>query len=203
MEQLAFSLWVYDLITQPIIHYAVGDKPRQYASDIAVQLNCALRPERPFRFLIEVKRRADLRANASKYAIKFGAARAAADHMGGVFCVMDEKRIRTPYLQNTRLLRRYTEQDPTSNVVDILQKKLPEQHLTVDQALSFLAKEGLAEPDARAGIEEAVACRFLNCDLTLPFDDNSLLHVRPPGAFPTIEEDPILRSLREASLESE
>ena len=91
LEQLAFAPGVYDLLTQPIIHYTLDGKPRRYTPDIAVQLH-ASGDDAPCRYLIEVKRRADLLANASQYALKFQVGRLAAEATGAAFRIMDDAR---------------------------------------------------------------------------------------------------------------
>lgn len=194
LEQLAFAPGVYDLLTQPIIEYTVNGKNRRYTPDIAVQLH-ASGDDAPCRYIIEVKRRADLLANASQYAVKFEAARLAAENMGAAFRIMDEKRIRTPYLHNARLLQRYLGEDPEFVALDIMRRKLGSTPVTVAQAIELLAAEGVAEPDARASIEQMVAWRMILCDLSLPFTDATAVRAREPGTFPQRDEDPILKSL--------
>lgn len=200
LEQLAFAPGVYDLLTQPIIEYAVNGKARRYTPDIVVQLH-ASGDDAPCRYIIEVKRRADLVANASQYAIKFEAARIAAENMGAAFRIMDEVSIRTPYLQNTRLLRRHLQDDPELVALDIMRQEIGSQPLTVTQAIELLRDNGIEEPDARASIEQSVAWRMILCDLTRPFNDQTLIHARAPGAFPPRDDDPILKSLFNADSE--
>lgn len=194
LEQLAFAPGVYDLITQPIIHYEANGKRRRYTPDFAVQLHASLE-DGPCRYIIEVKRRADLRTNGSKYAVKFEAGRVAAENMGAAFRIMDETLIRTPYLHNTRMLRRHLESDPELAACDIIRSELQERSVTVSGALALLNDNGLSEPDARAGIEQAVAWRMLLCDLSKPFTDATLIRAGPLGAIPRRNDDPILKSL--------
>lgn len=197
LEQLAFAPGVYDLLTQPIIDYTVDGKARRYTPDIAVQLH-ASGDDAPCRYIIEVKRRADLLANASQYAIKFEAGRIAAENMGAAFRIMDESRIRTPYLGNTRLLRRHLDADPELVALDVMRRGVGSKPLMVTQAINLLRENGVAEPDARASIEQSVAWRMILCDLTKAFDDGTQIHARDPGAFPLRDDDPILKSLFDA-----
>lgn len=197
LEQLAFAPGVYDLITQPIIHYTLDGKPRRYTPDIAVQLH-ASGDDAPCRYLIEVKRRVDLLANVSQYALKFEVGRLAAEAMGAAFRIMDDGRIHTRYLQNARLLRRYLDADPEMDVLDILRREIASKPISVTNALALLRDCGVAEPDARAGIEQCVAWRMLLCDLSAPFDDATQIEAREAGAFPARDSDPLLKSLFEA-----
>lgn len=197
LEQLAFAPGVYDLLTQPIIEYTADGKSRRYTPDIAVQLH-ACHGNAPCRYIIEVKRRADLVTNAQKYAPKFEAARLAAENAGAAFRIMDETRIRTAYLHNTRLLHRYMEADPEFRAPDTLYLRRGTDPLTVTEAIALLCNDGMAEPDARAGIEHAVAWRILDCDLSKPFNGATPIRARVPGKFMKRDHDPILKSLFDA-----
>lgn len=197
LEQLAFAPNVYDLLTQLIIEYTVKGKARRYTPDIAVQL-AASSDYGPCRYLIEVKRLADLRANASRYAEKFQAGAMAAENMGATFRVMAEDRIRTPYLSNARLLRRHLAADPELEAFDIIRLELGAEPISVIDAISLLRQNGMDEPDIRAGIEQAVAWRMLLCDLARPFCDSTMIRARVPGEIPERNDDPMLKALYEA-----
>ena len=103
LEQLAFSPLVFDLITQPIIHYTLNGEARRYTPDIAVQVSGTC-DDLPGRYLIEVKRQEDLLQDRERHAIRFEVGRACAAQMGAVLRIMDETQIRTPYLTNARAL---------------------------------------------------------------------------------------------------
>lgn len=194
LEQLAFSPGVYDLLTQPIIEYTVDGKARRYTPDMAVQLYAG-GDYSPCRYLVEVKRREDLIANASKYAVKFEAGRMAAEEWNAAFRILDEKQIRTPYLNNTRLLHRHFHDDPELIAVDIMRSELDYSPISVTQTIELLRKHGVQEPDARASIEQSVAWRMILCDLSRPFNDETLITARHPGRVPERNSDPILRAL--------
>lgn len=200
LEQLAFAPGVYDLLTQPIIEFTLDGKARQYTPDIAVQLH-ASGDDPTCRYIIEVKRREDLAANASQYAPKFLAGRLAAENMGAAFRIMDETSIRTPYLHNARLLRRHLAADPETIAPDIMRDEIGSTSITVAKAIELLREKGVGEPDARASIEQSVAWRIMRCDLTQPFTGSTSIHVPAPGLFPLRDEDPILRSLHDADSE--
>lgn len=194
LDQLAFAPGVYDLLTQPIIEYDVNGKKRRYTPDIVVQLNASgdLTCDR---YIVEVKRRADLIANAAAYAVKFEAARRAADHLGAAFRIMDDTLVRTPYLRNARLLSHHLEADPEMTSVDILEGAIGFAPISVADAIALLQTEGVEEPDARASIEQCVAWRRLTCDLALKFNDQSMIKVRDLGVLPHRYDDPLLWSL--------
>lgn len=197
LEQLAFVPDVYDLLTQPIIDYAANGRVRRYTPDIVVQLHGSW-DDGPCRYVIEVKRRADLLANAAQYAAKFEAGRIAAENMGAAFRIMTEDRIRTPYLANTRLLRRHLAADPELAAFDIIRRELGVEPVTITEAITLLRGHGMEEPDIRAGIEQAVAWRMLLCDLARPFDDATKIRARAPGEIPDRDADPLLKSLFDA-----
>lgn len=194
LDQLAFAPGVFDLLTQPIIEYVVNGKKRTYTPDMVVQLH-ASGDFTCDRYIIEVKRRADLIANASAYAAKFEAARRAADHLGAAFRIMDDALIRTPYLRNARLLSHHLEADPEMVSVDILEDAIGFAPISVANAIALLRRQGVDEPDARASIEQCVAWRRLTCDLALEFNDQSMIRVRDLGVLPHRHDDPLLRSI--------
>lgn len=197
LEQLAFAPGTYDLLTQPIIEYTTNGRTRRYTPDIVVQLQASW-DDGPCRYVIEVKRRADLIANATQYAPKFQAGRVAAENMGAAFRIMAEDRIRTPYLTNTRLLRRHLDSDPELAAFNLIRRELGTQSVTVTEAIRLLCGLGMEEPDIRAGIEQAVAWRMLLCDLARPFNDSTVIRPREPGELPGRNHDPLLRSLLDA-----
>lgn len=196
LEQFAFSHAVYDLLTQPIIEYTRDGQVRDYALDIAVLL-VEVR-DIPGRYLIEVKRRADLEKNADKLAAKFEGARAAAKEWNASFRIMTEAEIRTPYLQNARYFRRYQFDDPELEAFEFLESELGSRSISMRDALRLLGRQGMAEPDARAGIEQAIAWKLLYSDLTRPFDDSSMISIFDPKHRRVGKSDPILRLLNGA-----
>ena len=197
LQQLAFSPDVYDLLTQLEIDYTVDGRPRRYTPDILVQLH-ASGDDAPCRYVIEVKRRADLLAHASQYAIKFAAGRLAAEEMGAAFRIMDETRIQTAYLHNTKLLQRHRANDPELVAVDVMRREIGTAAISVVQAIELLREHGVEEPDARASIEQSVAWRMILCDLATPFIDDTLIRARASGALPPRDDDSILRALLNA-----
>lgn len=200
LEQLAFAPGTYDLLTQPIIEYATNGRARRYTPDIIVQLH-ASGDDAPSRYVIEVKRQADLIANAVQYAPKFEVGRVAAENVGAAFRIVTEDRIRTPYLANARLLRRHLDADPELAAFDHIRRELGAHGVTVAEAIALLRRLGMDEPDIRAGIEQAVAWRMLLCDLTRPFDDATVVRARAPGDLPRRDDDPIMMSLWDADSE--
>lgn len=197
LDQLAFAPFVFDLITQPIIQYALDGEPRRYTPDMAMQLR-ATGDNLPSRYLIEVKRKEDLARGAGTHAVRFEVGRICAEEAGAVFRVMDESRIRTPYLRNARLLAHHLGielSDHESEGVQALQRRDP---MTVEAAIELLGSAGYAEPDARHIIEHAVARRFVQADLSVPFTDATVIMRCPQDIQAVVRSDPILRLLQEA-----
>jgi hypothetical protein len=197
LEQLSFAPFVYDLITQPIIHYTLDDQPRRYTPDIVMQLH-ATGDDLPLRYIIEVKREEDLTHDAAKHALRFEVGRICAEQVGAVFRVMNESRIRTPYLRNARRLAHHLGTDLLDHEdagLDLLRRK---GRQTVAEALVDLAANGFAEPDARHIIEHSVARRRVFTDLAVPFSDQTLIMPHPQGILAAVRSDPILRLLQDA-----
>lgn len=197
LEQLAFAPFVFDLITQPVIHYTLDGEPRRYTPDMAVQLH-ATGDDLPARYIIEVKRKDDLERDAAKHALRFEVGRLCAEEAGAVFRVMDESRIRTPYLGNARLLAHHLRTELTDDEEDALVRLRRIGPTTVAEALEHLNRDGVAEPDARHIIENAVAQRQVWTDLSVPFSDESVIKDHPSGIPAAARSDPILRLIQDA-----
>lgn len=197
LDQLAFAPFVFDLITQPIIDYTVDGEPRRYTADIAMQLH-ATGDDLPARYIIEVKRREDLERDAARHALRFQVGRICAEEIGAVFRVMDESRIRTPYLGNARLLAHHLATELTDHEEDGVGRLRRKGPTTVAEAIVDLGEAGFAEPDARHIIEHAVARRRLQADLAMPFLDSTVVSDHPNGILAAIRSDPILRLLQDA-----
>jgi hypothetical protein len=197
LEQLAFAPFVYDLITQPIIHYTLDGQPRRYTADIAMQLH-GTGDDLPSRYIIEVKREEDLIRDAAKHALRFEVGRLCAEEVGAVFRVMTETRIRTPYLSNARRLVHHLNTDLADHE-EAGRRLLQESgRQSVAEALVKLAANGFAEPDARHIVEHSVARRRVFTDLSVPFSDQSLIMPHQQGILAAVRSDPILKSLQDA-----
>ena len=197
LEQLAFAPFVFDLLTQPIIHYLLDSEARRYTPDIAMQLH-ATGDDLPGRYIIEVKRREDLERDAARHALRFQVGRICAEETGAVFRVMDESRIRTPYLGNARLLGHHLATELTDREDDGLRLLRRAGPITVADAIALLGREGFDEPDARHVIEHSVARRRVRADLSTPFSDGTIVSEHPDGIMAAIRSDPILRLLQDA-----
>ena len=197
LDQLAFAPFVFDLITQPIIHYTLDGDPRRYTPDMAMQLH-ATGDDLPSRYLIEVKRKEDLARGAETHAVRFAVGHMCAEEAGAVFRVMDESRIRTPYLRNARLLAHHLGIELSDHESDGLQVLQREDPMTIAEAIVLLGSVGYAEPDARHIIEHAVARRFVQADLSVAFTDATVIMRHPEGVQVAVRSDPILRILQDA-----
>lgn len=197
LEQLAFAPFVFDLITQPIIHYTLDGEPRRYTPDIIMQLD-GTGDDLPSRYIIEVKRREELERNAAKHALRFQVGRICAEEIGAAFRVMDESRIRTPYLRNARLLGHHLLRYLDDHEDDALCRMRDNGPMTVTEAIIHLGRDGFAEPDARHIIEHGVARRYVHADLAVPFSDDTIVSDHLNGLVAAVRKDPILRLLQDA-----
>lgn len=198
LRQIAFAPGVYDIITQPIINYVLDGKPRRYTPDIVVQLRSS-GDQFETRFIIEVKRNAELAKPSRNRDIRFAVGQAAAEAIGGHFRVMTESEIRTPYLENTKRLSRHAGSFNFDDTIltprNALQAILP---ASVRDAVSRLRELGYAEPDARHIIEQYIAHRLVFVDLMKPLTDDSVLRDSPFGDGTEPREDGIIQLLFKA-----
>lgn len=101
---LEFDDEVSHYVTQPVtIRYRVYKSTYRYTPDVIIYYRDASRPP----MLCEVKYEAELLEKQDEYALKFNAAEDYAKENGYIFGTITEKEIRTPYLENLKLLSRY------------------------------------------------------------------------------------------------
>lgn len=197
LEQIAFAPFVFDIITQPVIHYTLDGEHRRYTPDIAMQLH-GTGDDLPLRYIIEVKRREDLQREAAGHALRFQVGRICAEETGAAFRVMDESRIRTPYLSNARLLSHHIGMELDDREDDGLRLLRRAGPMMVADAIAHLGGAGFAEPDARHIVENAVARRRVWADLSVPFSDRTMISNHSNGIMGAVRSDPILRLLQDA-----
>jgi hypothetical protein len=104
------------------LHYKVDGKSRRYTPDLLVEY---LKPCQPSNIVVyEVKPLEDLRADWKLFRPRFKAAVRYCRERGWRFKIVTEREIRTPFVENAKLLRRY--------------RNLPQQSLFGDQMLYTL-----------------------------------------------------------------
>ena len=110
LDLLAFDVNVERCETQPIKLYYDGDNGNRipYTPDVIVYYRRDIAPAKYMpHLLVEVKYREEYRARYHELKQRFRAARRYAQAQGWRFCVLTEREIRTPYLENARFLRPY------------------------------------------------------------------------------------------------
>lgn len=115
LDLLAFDLNVERCESQPIrLHYDGDDgEERSYTPDILIRYRRDISPAKGMpHILAEVKYREEYRERYHELKRRFRAARQYAAERGWRFCVFTEREIRTPYLDNARLLRPYRDHAP-------------------------------------------------------------------------------------------
>lgn len=125
---LEFGPDVLGYVEQPItIEYEADGRTRRYTPDFLVQYA----PGRPAT-LVEVKYRADLRANWAELKPKFVAAKRYAATKGWEFLLYTEVEIQNAYLKNARFLLRF--QQPSAPVSPVYQQLLLDILAQLDEA---------------------------------------------------------------------
>ncbi len=193
LDQLDFVPGVLDLITQVTLDYEVNGKARRYSVDIAAEI-ASLSGEKQSSLFIEVKRADDLALSGKMYRSRFEAAQAVARAVGGVFRVITEAEIRTPYLVNARMLGQHVGVDPTPHVLLLIEEAVRSGPQSMEALISHLDDQGVPEPQARLDIERAIANRLLGCDLMRPLNDAASLRATMP-MLGLPETDPFLASI--------
>lgn len=114
LDLLAFDLNVERCETQPVrLYYDAGNERRPYTPDALIFYRRDIPSAKDLpHLLVEVKFREEYRARFGELKRRFRAARQYAREQGYRFCVLTEREIRTPYLDNARLLRPYRDHAP-------------------------------------------------------------------------------------------
>ena len=197
--QIAFVPTFYDLITQPIIKYEICDRKHVYTPDIA----CIFGQNRdpfPGRFLIEVKRRDELKRKLPEFADRFHAAREFCADMGAAFRVLHEDHLQTAYLKNALLLRRDMNEDPDLHASDLLKSEFGERSFTkrdAEEALGPMIRQAWERTQT---VRRLIAWRELACDLMLDLTDDSELRI-PSDDVSNAPRDPFLKMLQDMDSE--
>lgn len=127
LDLLAFDLNVEYYETQPVrLYYDAENGGRlPYTPDALIIYRRDIPSARDLpHLLVEVKFREEYRARFGELKRRFRAARQYAREQGYRFCVLTEREIRTPYLDNARLLRPYRDHAPDPGRERILLERL-------------------------------------------------------------------------------
>ncbi len=150
--------------------------------------------------MVEIKKEAELRSNKAKYEEKFAVAREWCAQNFMNFRVITEKHIRTPYLRNARLLTPQLRCDPDEECLIALWNVTVSAKTSVAAAIDSMIRSGFEEPLCRETIERAVANRLVECDLSIPFTDASILFKADVHLADSNDRDPILKIIRTAEM---
>ncbi|MBT9165819.1 MAG: hypothetical protein DDT25_00475 [Chloroflexi bacterium] len=173
IQQFAFQPYIYDIFTQPIIDMEENSTGRTYTPDILVQLSEAGAPPTR-RFVIEVKRKEALGLLSEADRQRIGIGRRFAKAINAEFRILTEVEIETPYLANVQMLESHLSESPNIGWSELLQ--IVEQGPVIwGDAAKQLVAMNISRPDARTAIEMAIAFRVVNCDLSLPIGEHSIL----------------------------
>ena len=194
LVQLNFSPSVYDLITQPIINYTdeTGAK-RRYTPDVLVQLFPDDQDRNRY-LMIEAKPLQVLERSWELLKPAFGAAREWCALNFADFHIVTEHEIRTPYLTNAVALSHFWNSDPAPHLMSALWDITDAGPVSVEEAIRALMATGASEPDGRTAIECAAANRYVACNLSQEFTDQTKLFSRDGYEINMLE--PILESIR-------
>lgn len=194
VDQLGFSPFVRDLITQPIIRFEHEGKPRRYSADVFVEY--AVPGQAVERFMIEAKLRRDIQANAEEHGFRFAAARAWCWNNDACFCLLDETDIKTTYLQNVRTLAESRAAPLDEAVRSAVSLIALTKASTVASATAALQKIGVDPATALLAVEKAVVERLLDCDLTKLFGVDTPVRKGLVAGLSPERVDPFLGTLR-------
>jgi hypothetical protein len=197
VQQLNFSPHVRDIVTQPIITYEKGGRRKRYTPDVLVELY-PCRPERPAYYLLEAKMADALERSAVDLEEKFLVGRKWCEQNFAEFRILTEVEIRTPYRANTQLLGRLFDHIPEPEFLTPIEEFLAKGNAPVADVIEYLVASGIAEFEALAAVEEAVASRMVYCDLSQPFDNKSIISSVDPARAVDAYSDPILRIINSA-----
>ena len=195
VDQLAFSPFVHDLVTQATIRFERDGRERRYSADVFVEYRVPYAGG-PERFMIEVKRQSELERNADEHAHRLAAAQDWCRSNDAAFCVLDECTIKTAYLANVRKLREHLGAPLNEAEKATVVSALGQRPSTVASAILALQARGLSAADARVAVERGVVDRTLRCDFTEPFEDGATIRLDRGDASPE-RRDPLLRILRD------
>lgn len=166
-----------EIETQPVtIEYKAEGKSRRYTPDVRARFwTGAASPCHHHHCLFEVKYRQDLRDNWSEFRPKFRAAQEWARQQGMLFQVITERSIRTPFLENARLLAQVRDLGTAKNLAIMEQIERQVEFGPGMSIGTLIAKLPYPAPECRRHILHWVATRWLLTDLFAPISDSSVV----------------------------
>lgn len=195
--QIDLSPNVIDVISQPNIDYEFEGKLIQYTPDFLLHVGPGL-PFQPSYYLIEVKREDDLVKNAQKYERKFAGARDWCRQNVGEFRIVTDTEIRTPYLENAKLLRPHLNQNLDEEVLYTFHEVISTDTITVSELRQAMMSDGMPFLDANIAIKIAVANSYICCNLEVRFGDDSQLSTPTWDSVHDNRTSPVLRMIMSA-----
>jgi hypothetical protein len=171
---LEFGLEITSYVEQPVtIEYLLAERRHKYTPDFLVRYL----DERPA-VLVEVKYRADLRANWAEYKPKFRAAKQYAATKGWVFKLYTDEEIKTPYLRNVKFLLRFRSfhQPPRPESTQLLLNLLAQQdESTPEMLLRTAFPDAARQAELLPILWQLVSNGLVGCNLFQPLTMNSPL----------------------------
>lgn len=181
---LEFDLAVLDYVEQPLpIEYEEAGRKRRYTPDFLVRYG----PAKPA-LLVEIKYRADLRANWARLKPKFRAAKHYAAVAGWEFRIYTEAEIQTPYLNNVKFLLRF--RAPATTLRPELSELLLEIMVQLDEStpaemLLVAFRDADRQAELLPVLWHLVSTGLIGCNLFQPLTMSSQLwSIDNPLFFP-------------------
>ena len=185
-RQLAFSPFVYDLITRPVVDPVMsktGSDAQAFVPDLLVLLSPA-NEDHPFFLLLDAVEN-DLQGRP----IDGGAA---CWHAAVAYRAVLKSAIHTPYLGNAIHLAPFKGPTPDHEALCRIRELLDKGPASFADLTSALQASGLSPEGADAVLYAAIANRDVRCDLSLPLNDGSIITHAEPSWRGSIFSSPIL-----------
>lgn len=175
-ELLDFNRDVATITAQPLtIRFSVDSgEPTKYTPDFL----CTFRPEEDYPVepstLYEVKYHGELKDRWAKLKPGFRAATRLCKERGWHFRLITEKQIRTPYLDNVKILRRFRNlEDSDEYGISLLTQLEKLGHSTPNQLLAITFASKTRRLYAMPLLWRLIAIGFVGCDLSSNLNMNS------------------------------
>ncbi len=175
---LRFDLNVAAFFVQPMVleYTDENGKERTYTPDVLVRYRNDITPAKEMPTLLcEVKPREILRKKWCEFKPKFRAAQTHAREEGWRFCILTEREIRTPYLDNAKFLQRYRSMEDDPHIPLVIDTLAILQTTTPADLLSAIYSDRTNQAKLLPVVWNLVSRKWIGADLNVPLTMTSEL----------------------------
>lgn len=173
---------IYRVQPVTITYCDSSGKKRRYTPDVFIQYRRDIMPAKNMRHMLcEVKYLDDLKKNGREWRDKFKAASKYAGSKGWKFKILTEQHIRTPFLDNVKFFKRYSNYD-INCLAELVMERIQEMRMcTPEGLLTSISDDREVRARLMPHLWYLISARCIGADLNKPFNMKSLIWAMETG----------------------